>query len=178
MGTSKGLIRNFHTVNYTASIYGFQNFNKTKIANRLASGNLFVYNSLLNTRSVQVNGPAFIEGCCLGGKTRLDGENILTGIPRGIGDVSLKKGICATCVPVEVAQTGLPGKKSGWAAIIYGTEDSFKSLAEDDEATYLNEGFASWVATRGVSSTDLWIDDETRGLWNARLFPYSLEPPQ
>ena len=50
IGTSKQLIQNFHTVNYTASAYGFQNFNKSKALDK-SLGSAFVYNSLINTVS-------------------------------------------------------------------------------------------------------------------------------
>ena len=52
IGTSKQLIQNFHTINYTASTYGFQNFSKAIALDKSELGNAFVYNSLINTASI------------------------------------------------------------------------------------------------------------------------------
>ncbi len=174
VGTSRKLIQNFHTINYTASIYGFQNFSKTKAPDKSALGDAFVYNSLINTHSMRVSGPALIEGCCLEGRIQLNGENILTGIPRGVGDIELQKGICVTCVPIAMEQDAdLVQKINGWASVIYGIEDDFKRDAENDGATFLNRVFASWMNGKGISPTDLWVDGEPHDLWNAKLFPFS-----
>ena len=176
IGTSKQLIQNFHTINYTSSIYGFQNFNKAKVLDKSGLVNAFVYNSLINTTSIKVNGLSLIEGCHLEGEIQLEGENILTGIPKGIGNIKLRKGICVTCIPIH----------NGWVSIIYGIEDDFKKLAEDD-ATFLNghkqnalvskaNTFISWMENKGISTTELWEYNEPHELWNARLFPFSTNP--
>jgi len=165
VGTSKQLLQNLHTTNYTASAYDFQNFSKSKAIDKSGLGNAFVYNSLINTTSVSVNGPCLIEGCYLEGEIQLGGENILTGIPKGVGDVELREGICVACVPVS--------KENGWVSIIYGIEDDFRKSAEDDAATFLNSAFLSWVEDKGIIPTDLWKDNEPHDLWNARLFPFS-----
>ncbi|MBC8232160.1 hypothetical protein H8E77_21655 [bacterium] len=171
IGTSKQLIQNFHTINYTASTYGFQNFSKVKALDKSRIGNGFVYNSLINTASIKVSGPVLIEGCYLEGEIQLEGENILTGIPKGSGDIELQKGICVTCVPVYK-------EESSWVSIIYGIEDDFKKLAEDNTATFLNDTFLSWMEEKGISPIDLWEDNEPHDLWNARLFPFSTNPAE
>ena len=188
IGTSKQLIQNFHTVNYTASTYDFQNFSKSKVIDKSGLENAFVYNSLINTASIKAKGPSFIEGCNLEGEVQLNGENILTGIPKGAGNIKLQKGICLTCVPVYNPLN--PFKKSvdsGWVSIIYGIEDDFKKcakpsresgFAEDDTATFLNDTFLSWMEEKEISPTDLWEDNEPQELWNARLFPVSTDPAE
>ena len=207
IGTSKQLIQNFHTINYTASTYGFQNFNKAKALDKSGLGNAFVYNSLVNTASVGVNGPSLIEGCYLEGEILLEGENILTGIPKGAGNIKLQKGICVTCIPVYrevehaaglLASKRREGQKRGdsWVSIIYGIEDDFKKcakpsarshpenrgresgLAEDNAATFLNDTFLSWMEEKGISPIDLWEDNEPHDLWNARLFHFSTNPAE
>ena len=171
IGTSKQLLQNFHTINYTASAYDFQNFSKSKAVDKSGLENAFVYNSLINTASIKVNGPSLIEGCYLEGEIQLSGENILTGIPKDAGDIKLRKGICVTCVPVTK-------KENGWVSIIYGIEDDFKTLAEDNNTTFLNDTFSSWMEEKGISPTDLWEDNEPHELWNARLFPFSTDPAE
>ena len=86
-----------------------------------------MYNTLVDTNSINLNAPVFIEGCHIDGKIELEGENILTGVPRNAADISLQKGICMTVVPIKksVDQDSILAPKS-WASIIYGIEDSFK----------------------------------------------------
>jgi len=198
IGTSKQLIQSFHTINYTASTYGFQNFSKAKVLDKSGLGNVFVYNSLINTASIKLNGSSLIEGCYLEGEIQLEGENILTGIPKGTGNIKLQKGICVTCIPIYIrvehaaglltnrGMVGREGKEeeNGWVSIIYGIEDDFKKLAEDNTATFLNDHkpkalvseantFLRWMEEKGISPIDLWEDNEPHDLWNARLFPFS-----
>jgi hypothetical protein len=159
IGTSKQLLQNFHTVNYTASAYDFQNFSKSKVIDKSGLENAFVYNSLINTASIKSSGASFIEGCNLEGEVLLEGENILTSIPKGVGNIRLQKGICLTCIPVynpfnpnnpltpldnplapfskgdkgESLWKGDKGEQSvdsGWVSIIYGIEDDFKKVAQ------------------------------------------------
>ena len=172
VGTSKQLLQNFHTINYTASAYDFKNFSKSKAIDKSGLENAFVYNSLINTASIKSSGPSFIEGCNLEGEVQLNGENILTGIPKASGNIKLGNGICVTYVPVNLEN------ENGWASIIYGIEDDFKKLAEDNAATFLSDTFLSWMEDKGISPTELWEDNEPHDLWNARLFPFSTDPAE
>ena len=191
IGTSKQLIQNFHTINYTASTYGFQNFSKAKALDKSGLRNAFVYNSLINTASIGINGPSLIEGCYLEGEIQLEGENILTGIPKGAGNINLQKGICTTCIPVYDGMKEKEGKRGrdSWVSIIYGIEDDFKKFAEDSAATFLNGTFLSWMKDKGISPIDLWINNEPplaehgsnkafHDLWNARFFPLNKDPAE
>ena len=181
IGTSRQLLQNFYASNYTASAYDFQNFSRSRAVDKSRLENAFVYNSSISTAAVEVSVPTLIEGCRLEGEIRLDGENVLTGIPKGVSDIKLKKGICVTCVPVkrEVEHAAsLSEKKSGWVSVIYGVEDSFKRLAEDNSATFLNHAFLSWMENKEILPIDLWRDNEPYDLWNARLFPFSPDPAE
>ena len=133
--------------------------------------NAFVYNSLINTASIKASGPSLIEGCHLEGEVQLEGENTLIDIPKGAGDIKLRKGICVTCVPVN-------NEEDGWASVTYGIEDDFKRVAEDESATFLNNGFLSCMATKGILADDLWTNNEPHELWNARLFPCNSDPAE
>ncbi len=180
IGISTELIRNFHIINYTASKYGFRNFNRAKILDKSGLDSAFVYNSLLDTASVKANGLALIEGCHFEEGVLLDGENILTGIPGNSGKIHLGKGVCVTCVPVSrMGNDDSPRKEEkGWVSVIYGIDDDFRRLAEDDCATFLNIGFLSWTSSKGINVNDLWEDDEPHELWNARLFVFSRDPAE
>jgi galactokinase/mevalonate kinase-like predicted kinase len=185
VGTSKQLLRNFHTINYTASVYKFQNFSNSKAIDCSRLDGAFVYNSLVNTAKTSVNSPCLIEGCQLEGLVELEGDNILTGIPKSVGNIKLQKGICMTCLPVRCTQTGIPvynplnplkkSVDSGWVSIIYGIEDDFKVSIDENTSTFLNTAFLSWMEEKGILPTDLWGDNEPHELWNARLFSFSTD---
>ncbi|MFC1717234.1 L-fucokinase [Candidatus Poribacteria bacterium] len=171
IGTSRQLLQEFHTINYTASAYDFQNFSRSKVVDEAGLESAFVYNSLINTHSMKADGPCFIEGCCLEGQIQLKGGNILTGIPENAGDIKLQEGVCVSCVPVNEAG-------HGWVSIIYGISDSFKRPAGDNDASFLNSDLLDWMDNRGILSDDLWEDDEEHELWNARLFPFAVNPAE
>jgi fucokinase len=179
IGTSNKLIQSIYTINHTASIYRFQNFNRASISDTSELGSAFIYNSLINTNSAKVNGLALIEGCHLDGEVQLDGENILTGVPKNTGSISLQEGICVTCVPVGLERNnGSSEKENGWVSIIYGLGDSFNRPAGDDSATFLNKAFPNWMEHKGITAADLWEDSASYDLWNARLFAFSREPAE
>ena len=176
IGKSREFLQNFHTITHASALYDFCNFTRSNVKEHPQLKDAFVYNTLVDTNSINLNAPVFIEGCHIDGKIELEGENILTGVPRNAADISLQKGICMTVVPIKksVDQDSILAPKS-WASIIYGIEDSFKYTFEDDECSFLNTNPSDWMKDIGISPTDLWEEDESHELWNARLFPVSDE---
>jgi fucokinase len=180
VGTSKHLLRSFHTFNHTASMYGFQNFIRTKITDNSEIKEAFIYNTLIDTPSIKANKFSFIEGCYLDGNIELSGENIITNIPKCAGDIKLEKGLCITCVPVNrqngnISDSTVSDTENGWVSVIYGVEDDFKKLANDPSATFNNNPFSIWMESLGIGSNDLWNDGESQKLWNAKIFPFSTD---
>jgi len=131
IGTSRQLLRNFHTINHTASMYGFQNLCRSKIKNTTEFKNIFVYNSLIESSSIKSGKSSFIEGCHIKGNLDLSGENIITGIPKDVGELKLNNGICISCIPIVRSE-------EGWVTIIYGINDNFGLSMNDNSATLLN----------------------------------------
>lgn len=170
IGTSRQLLQGFHTINYTASAYDFQNYNRTGIIDKSGLESVFIYNSMAEAASIKANGSTLIEGCYLDGQVKLDGENILTGIPKNAGDIELQRGVCITCVPVS------HNSAKNWVSIIYGINDDFKKDAQDESAVFLNNGFIGWMESKGILPDDLWEDGEIHNLWDARLFPLDTKP--
>ena len=179
IGKSKEFLQNFHTITHASALYDFRNFTRSNIKEHPQLKEAFVYNTLVDTNRINPTAPVFIEGCHLNSEIELEGENILTGIPKDVGSIKLKKGICLTCIPVYNPLNPLKkSADSSWTSIIYGIEDSFKYTVEDDECCFLNSNFSDWMKDNGISPTDLWEDNEEHELWNARLFPVSNEPTE
>lgn len=161
IGTSKQLLQGLHTLNYTASMYDFNNYSRSKV-NYSELKEAFAYNSIIDTPSIKTNGMSIIEGCCLDGDVELSGDNIVTRIPKGAGNINLGKGTCLTCIPVI----------NGWVSVIYGIEDDFKKRLEEPSTTFINEPFYAWMEEKGINQSDLWKDGDISDLWDAKLFPF------
>ncbi|MGB9595594.1 MAG: fucose pyrophosphorylase domain-containing protein, partial [Candidatus Poribacteria bacterium] len=168
IGTSKQLLRNFHTINHTASMYGFRNFSRSKIKNPNEIKNIFIYNSLIESSSIKSGRSSFIEGCYIKGGLDLSGENIITGITEDVGEIRLKNGICISCIPVIKPEVG-------WVTIIYGVNDNFGLSMDDSFVTFLNKPLADWIKENNINESDLWSGKISYNLWNAQLFPFSID---
>jgi galactokinase/mevalonate kinase-like predicted kinase len=177
IGTSKSLIQSFHTFNNTASVYGFQNHNRTNTEDVIEVENVFAYNSLIASSAIASKGLSIIEGSYIGGEFQLAGENILTNIPEEAEEMNLDRGICIACVPIKFESNIYDHDSFGseeWVSIIYGIQDDFKKDAEDNSATYLNRLFHQWIRDNHIDLTDLWENGKKpHELWTARLFPVS-----
>ena len=171
VGKSRELLQNFHTLTHASALYDFRNFTRSNIKGYPQLKDAFIYNTFVNTAHVEVEEPVLIEGCYLDGKLKLEGENILTGVPEGASDIVLKRGICLTVVPVE---------EGNWVSIIYGIDDDFKCSV--NECTFLNTSFSEWMEKHGVSLYELYKNGlrtpDGGHLWNARLFPVSDDPAE
>ena len=171
IGKSRKFLQNFYTLTHASALYDFRNFTRSNVQGYPQFKDAFVYNTFINTYHLEIEEPALIEGCYLDGKLKLEGENILTGVPEGAGDIVLKRGICLTVVPV---------KEGNWVSIIYGINDNFKRSIEDDEYTFMNISFSEWVKKHNVSPANLYDSGlqaaDDGHLWNARLFPVSGNP--
>ncbi|HGE71838.1 TPA: hypothetical protein ENX78_13435 [Candidatus Poribacteria bacterium] len=168
IGTSRQLLRNFHTINHTASMYGFQNLCRSKIKNITEFKNIFVYNSLIESSSIKSGKSSFIEGCHIKGNLDLSGENIITGIPKDVGELKLNNGICISCIPIVRSE-------EGWVTIIYGINDNFGLSMNDNSATLINKRLTDWIKENNLNIDDLWNGDVRYDLWNAKLFPFSID---
>lgn len=166
-GRSRQLLDSLYTLTHAGLFYDFQNFTRVAPSPCPRAGEAFVYNAVLDLHQVTVHGPSLIEGSALEGDLRLDGENLLTGLPEGSGDIALEKGRCLTMVPVEETE---------WAAVIYGLDDDFKRAFGEEASSFMGEELADWMNARGLAPEELWRDAEPRELWSARLFPVSNDP--
>lgn len=67
-------------------------------------------------RSAAVRGRVLVDGV-QARIARLDGDNIVTNVPKELGPVSLEKGECLTALPL---------KDGSWYSLKYGIDDTFK----------------------------------------------------
>ena len=185
VGSSQELLRNFHVLTHAGLQYAFYPFTRMNfgsmqrhaVGENAALNQAFVYNTALltseeslETAPLRVDGPVFIEGCSLDGELVLEGENLLTGLPEGAGNIHLRR---------ELGLHLLPMLNGQWAAVLYGLRDSFKGSLGTQDGTYLNQDLSQWMADHNIGITDLWpAEDEGRSLWSARLFPVSNGPTE
>lgn len=157
VGRSEELLHNFYTLTHASAKYHFSNSARSNAALFPEMKSAWVYNTIIETPRVSIERPCLIEGCHLDDQMTLEGENMLTGLPRNAGPITLRAGICLTLLPLS----------DRWAAVIYGLHDSFKGT----ETTFLNKPVADGFAALGISAADVWPAGEPHDLWNAKLFP-------
>jgi galactokinase/mevalonate kinase-like predicted kinase len=164
VGKSQELLRNLYSLTHAGALCKFKNFTRTTLRSHPHLKNAYVFNSMITTEQISINMPALIEGSHISTSLHLEGENIVTGVPKNSGVITLKKGICLTIIPL---------KDEKWASVIYGINDSFKN---DRQPTFLNQPFQGWLEKRNIGEHDIWHDGDEKELWRARLFPVHQNP--
>lgn len=124
-------------------------------------------NTRLEGRGEIVGSHAWVEGCSLGARVTLEGDNLLVG-----ADVNQPLRLPArTCLDV------LPGRDRIGQSLVfvrcYHIDDQFYN-AGPETATLSGRSLASWAASAGGEFDALWdssIPPKARTAWNAKLFP-------
>jgi len=62
IGKSREFLQNFHTITHASALYDFCNFTRSNVKEHPQLKDAFVYNTLLDTNSINLNAPVFIEG--------------------------------------------------------------------------------------------------------------------
>lgn len=162
VGTSRDLLANFSPLTRTAQTYRFANGSGSQVAGGASLEGSFVFNTLIGTARARAS-RALIEGCVVETPLELAGNNILVGLPAGVGmPVRLPEGLGLVCLPIG---------HGDWAAVTFGVDDDFKTASDVPNAClFLNQPLAAWMAQRGLAPRDLWRGGERRDLWEARLW--------
>lgn len=167
LGSSAELLEGLTGLSRTSVWHRFTNGSGTNVLPSGMASSVFVFNSCI-PHPFASREPALVEGCDLLDKPlpRLDGRNILTGIPsEATAAIHLPHGIGLVCLPIG---------KQMWTALVYGIRDTFKTAfsPDDSSCTFLNRPFAEWLSERGIASEQIWKrGDASEGLWRARLWP-------
>lgn len=90
---------------------------------------------------------------------RLEGDNVVTGVPVNDWSVALRRGVCLDIVPVE----------GGLCVRPYGFDDSFRGPIGDSATQFLNRPLEEWLTRRNLQVEDLGAS--TLDLQSAPLFP-------
>jgi galactokinase/mevalonate kinase-like predicted kinase len=164
VGRTREFVDNLYTITHASTLYRFANSVRSNALyfSDLKTG--FVYNSFIESDDSSVTSPAVVEGCHIDQPLHLQGENLLTGVPAGCGDIRLDKGICLSVFPLQ---------KNDWCAVIYGMDDVLKYDAGDERCTFMNQSIKTWMQERKLDDETLWPDCDSRSLWQAQLFPCS-----
>ncbi len=163
IGSSSELLSGFSGLSRTAQEYGFANGSGAEVMCTEDSGLSFVFNSYINapfSSQRSLVEAVYAESC---GSVRLEGENILTGVPEG----------CQTAIrlPVGTALVCLPVGREKWAVLVYGIQDDFKSAYGGAKpCLFLNQPVDQWLHSNRIPAGRLWRQDEADGMWSARLW--------
>ena len=109
----------------------------------------------------------WIESCDLDQSWRFEGANIVTGVPTGVGALSLEMRQCLDIRPVG---------STGYVVRMYGVDDTFRGSVGEASTTLLGQPVAEWLSQRHLSYEQLGIDRST-DIQDAALFPVVGGPP-
>ncbi|MFZ4575547.1 MAG: fucose pyrophosphorylase domain-containing protein, partial [Phycisphaerales bacterium] len=112
-----------------------------------------VFNSIAHA-GISAKGSYVVESCELRRRPKLDGDNVLVGVPSVYNNaLHLRKGLGLVVLPISTDR---------WSAIVFGDRDDFKTTFVKG-GTFLNRPFGTAI-------------DEASTLWNAPLFKVGTLP--
>ncbi len=115
---------------------------------------------------------AWVESCRIAAPVNLGGHNVIAGLDV-VEPLELAEGYCIDVIP---ARTDARDHQS--FVRCYSVSDTFKDSGQKSP-TFCGYELKDWLSQAGASAEDIWPDDqppETRGIWNARLFPAGDSP--
>lgn len=98
---------------------------------------------------------AMVDGGTLGTRSKLGGRNLVVGLPAGLKNLRLPRGIGLTALPVG---------RADWAVIAFGESDDCKTPMERG-----GTGLSRGLDTLGDPAT-IWKPGSPRTFWDARLW--------
>jgi len=119
----------------------------------------------------EVDEGSLVFGSRLGPGIRIGKRCVCVGVSTEDAAFSLPDNSCLWQVPVT--PTG-PDDHAGTVTALCGTDDNPKEGYE--RGTFCNRSFSDWMTDHGVTPKDLWVEGESRTLWNARLYPVGAGP--
>jgi galactokinase/mevalonate kinase-like predicted kinase len=75
----------------------------------------------------------------------LEGDNVVTGVPKNDWSLVLRPGVCIDMVPVV---------EGGVCVRVYGIDDAFKGEVSDPGTRFLGQSFSEWLTIRGIQAED------------------------
>ncbi|KAG5481966.1 hypothetical protein LSCM1_05678 [Leishmania martiniquensis] len=123
------------------------------------------------------------ESSWVGARWALQGQHLLTGIPRNDWVLALPLGVCVSVVPVLPAALGCCCSGGGvvgpQAARPYHIDDAFCGDVRSGSTMYMGMPLLDWLSSRGLSVAELYpaalaADDGAAGpldIYEAALFP-------
>ncbi len=123
---------------------------------------MFVQNAELEIKLEESQGNLWIENSFIGAAWKVEGNQIITGIPRNNWEISLPSGVCLDMVPVK--------DNSKYVVRLYGFDDSFRGALSNPETMYMGIGFSKWMEERGLDYSSAGLKPDA-DIQSARLFP-------
>jgi len=133
--------------------YEFLDWKNQVLSTRRGDENYSAYASYVGRRA-EIGESAYLEQCYV-----LDDTTV------GAGSVVSNLKLRGTKVPDNVVLHGLPLEGGKHVTRVYGVLDNPK------DAVYLGCALAEVVEAWNIKETDIWEANQTKDLWNARLFP-------
>ena len=126
---------------------------------------IFIQNAVCNITFTADNENTWVENSYISPDWRLEGCNIITGVPENDWNVRLGKGVCVDVVPVN-SNFG----EGVYALRPYGFDDPFRGCIADASTIYLSKSITEWQKERGLGADSLPAGVDIQA---APLFPLS-----
>ena len=172
IGSSRELLSNISTLNRTAKTHGFENFDRSFVADRASLEGAFVYNSVLRSPRINTGPSVLLESVQTNRPIELPGSNIVVGWPREARrTLHLPSGWGAACLPVLPPRGRKSRQPDLWTVVLFGIDDDFKTPV-DRGGSFGNAAVSEFLERCKLPASVLWPESEaaTPSLWTARLW--------
>lgn len=123
---------------------------------------IFTQNAFIETTFTGAHAFTWIENCHIGKRWKLNGEQIITGIPVNDWQIELPRGVCLDLVPVG---------ENGYAVRPYGMDDGSRGAIGKEKTLWMGVPVREWFGRRNIP---LAADPGT-DIQSAPLFPVITE---
>ena len=103
---------------------------------------IFVQNAITHISFKEENENLWVENSYIGGNWKLGRRQIITGMPVNDFNIQLPDGVCVDIVPVG---------EQAWAVRPYGMNDAFRGDLSNEETSFMERPFATWLADRNLT---------------------------
>lgn len=122
---------------------------------------IFIQNSDIKIPLTESHGNLWIENSYISKDWRIEGNQLITGIPDNKWNLSLQKGICLDISPVG---------SCSFVVRPYGIRDAFRGELDSPETVWMKDAFLSWMDQRNLGFSDCGFNPKD-DIQDAPLFP-------
>jgi len=122
---------------------------------------IFTQNAEVEAALTDAQANLWVENSHVAAGWELQGDQVITGVPRNDWKLRLGKGLCLDIAPVG---------ENRFALRPYGIDDTFRGTLGPSTTRFMNVPFCAWLAARGLTLESCGLSDAL-DIYEAPLFP-------